>query len=133
MDLVRLAVYGETFLELFLDIRFPDGRQQGGDHVLVGGDAVELRPRFNDTGPLDESGHAKAALPGRPLLAVKGDGAAVGPGEGFGAVVGRVEDDGVVIDAKLLDPGEDTADVMIVLEHAVWIETDAAACLPIPW
>ncbi len=131
MDLVLLAVYGVPFFELFLDIRLSDGRQQGGDHVLVGGDAVELRSRLDDTGPLDEGRHAEAALPGRSLLAVEGDGAAVGPGEGLGAVVGGVEDDGVVVDAELLELGEDTADVVIVLEHAVGIEADAALAFPL--
>ena len=50
-----------------------------------------------------------------------GDDAAVGPGEGLETVVGGVKDDGVVIDAQLLEPGEKAADIIIVLEHAVWL------------
>ena len=117
-------------LQLLLDVRLSDGRQEGGNHVLVGGDAVELCSRLDDARPLDEGGHAEAALPGRPLLTVEGDGTAVGPGEGLGAVVGGVEDDGVVVDAEFLDLGKDTADAVVVLEHAVGIEADAALAFP---
>ena len=65
--------------------------------------------------PADERGHAEAAFPLGVLLAAEHRRAAVGPGEGLGAVVGRVHHDGVVGDAEPVDGVEKLAHVVVML------------------
>jgi hypothetical protein len=59
------------------------------------------------------------------LLAAEHRGAAVGPGEGLGAVVGRIHHDGVVGDAELVELREQLADLAVVLDHAVGVDAEA--------
>ena len=73
--------------------------------------------------------HAEAALPGRALLAVERRDAAVRPGHRLGAVVGAVDDDGVVGDAEVVELLQQRADHVVVLHHAVGIEADAGAAV----
>ena len=75
--------------------------------------------------PADERRHAEGAFPVSRLLALERRGAAIGPGEDFGAVVGGVNDDRVVGDAEVVELLEQLADVTVVLDHAVGIEAQA--------
>ena len=84
---------------------------------------------LDDAGPADEGRHAEAAFPVGRLLALERRGAAVGPGEDFGAVVGGVDDDGVVGDAEVVELLEQLADMAVVLDHAVGIEAQARLAL----
>ena len=78
------------------------------------------------------AGHAVAAFPLRVLLAAEHRGAAVGPAQGFGAVVGGIHDDGVVLDAQFLELVEQLADHAVVLDHAVGIDAQAGLALDSP-
>ena len=53
-----------------------------------------------------------------PLHCANGVCPAIGPGEDLGAVVGREDDDGVVVLAHVLELLHDEADVVIELGHA---------------
>ena len=70
-----------------------------------------------------------AAFPVRVLFAAEHRGAAVGPGEDLGAVVGGIHDDGVVVEAQLLELVEQLADVAVVLDHAVGVDAEAGLAL----
>ena len=85
-------------------------------------DVVDDGARLDHARPPDHGGNTIAALPLRVLLAAEHGRAAIGPGESLGAVVGRVHDDGVVLDAKLLELGQHLADLAVVLGHAVGID-----------
>ncbi len=50
----------------------------------------------------------------------------------FGAVVGGVDDDGVVGDAEIVELLEKLADMPVVLDHAVGIEAEARLALRSP-
>ena len=80
---------------------------------------------LDHAGPADERRHAEAAFQVGGLLAPERRGAAIGPGEDFGPVVGGVDDDGVVGDAEIVELLEKLADVAVVLDHAVGIDAQA--------
>ena len=61
----------------------------------------------------------------RVLLAAEHRRAAIGPGEGLGAVVGGIHHDGVVLDAELLELVEQLPDHCVMLDHAVGIDAEA--------
>ena len=111
------------FKQLFLDVGLARGRQQGGHPVQVGDDAVDHLACRDLAGPAHGGGHAETAFPGGRLFAVERGGAAVRPGEDLGAVVGAVDDDGVVGDVQLVEQIEQLADMAVMLDHAVRVET----------
>ena len=92
-------------------------------------DAVDLGVRLHDTRPADDGRHAIAAFPVAVLLAAERRRAAVRPGERLGAVVGRVDDDGVVGDAEIVELLQKLADLPVVLDHAVGIGAQAGLAL----
>ena len=57
------------------------------------------------------------------LLAAEHGRAAIGPGEGLRTIVGRVHDDGVVLDLQVLELRKQLAHLAVMLHHAVGIET----------
>ena len=77
--------------------------------------------------PANERRGAHAALPGGQLAALERGGAAVGEGDGLGAVVGGEDDDGVVGLAHLLDFLENQADVVVHLLHAGFVDAPVLA------
>jgi len=95
----------------------------------MGADIVDHRARLDDARPADDRRNAVAAFPVRVLLAAEHGRAAVGPGEGLGAVVGRVHHDRVVLDAELLQLVQEFADHPVVLDHAVGIDAEARLAL----
>ncbi len=72
-------------------------------------------------GPFDEQRHAKATFPGCALFAAEGSIAAVGPHHELVAVVGGVDNDGVVGDAELIELLED-ARQLVRRVRASWRE-----------
>ena len=79
--------------------------------------------------PADHGGHAESAFPVGVLLAAERRGRRVRPGELVRTVVGRVDDDGVVGDAKIVERLQQLADVAVVLDHAVGIFVAGHAAL----
>ena len=117
------------FQELLFDVRIAGGRQHCREHVLVRADLVDDRAGFDDAGPSDRGRHAIAAFPAGVFLTAEGCRAAVGPGEGLRAVVGGVHDDGVVLNAQFLELREQLADVTVVLDHAVGLDSKPGLAL----
>ena len=121
MDLEGLSVGVVAVQELRGDVRFSGRSHQGRNPVLRREDAVHFGLRLHDIGPADDRGHAIAALPVRVLLASERRRAAVRPGERLGAVVGRVDDDGVFGDAEVVELLQKLPDLPVMLDHAVGI------------
>jgi len=90
----------------------------------VGLDAVEHLPGLDDAGPAEHRDDAHAALVGGHLFAAERRGAAVRPGRMLGSVIGGVPDDGVFVEAVLLQELQHETDIVIVLQHARTIEID---------
>ena len=107
----------------------PAAASSVGSHVLVREDVVDDRAGLDHAGPADHRRHAVAAFPVGVLLAAERRGAAVGPGERLGAVVGRVHDDRVVGDAELVELGQQLADHAVVLDHAVGVDAEPGLAL----
>ena len=80
-------------------------------------------------GPAHHRRDAEGALPVRVLLRAEGRGGGVGPGELVRAVVGGVDDDGVVGDAHVVERLQQLADMAVVLDHAVGIVVAGHAAL----
>ena len=91
--------------------------------------SLTIVPGCDHAGPADQAGNAEGALPVGRLLAPEGRGAAIGPRKGFGAIVGRVNDDGVVGDAEVVEQLQQLADVAVGLHHAVRIKAEAGLAL----
>ena len=91
----------------------------------MGGDFIDHRAGFDDAGPTDDGGDAVSTFPLGIFFASEHRGAAVWPGEGFGAVIGGVHDDGIFVEAELLEFGEDLADMAIVFDHAIGVDAEA--------
>ena len=121
MHLVVHAADLQALEEVFLDGLVAGRSQQGGQHVFVGADVIDDGAGLDGAGPLDHRRYAVAAFPVGVLLATEHGGAAIGPGEGFGPVVGRIHDDGVVIQAKFLEFGQHLSDMPVMLDHAIGI------------
>ena len=84
---------------------------------------------WHQAGPAHHRRHAIAAFPVGVLLAAERRGAAVGPGERLGAVVGGVDHDGVVGDAEVVELLQELADLAVVLDHAVGIDAEPGLAL----
>ena len=84
---------------------------------------------LDDAGPANGAGHAVAAFPIGVLLAAERCTAAIGPAKRLGAVVGRIHDDGVVLEAQFLELVEHLSHMSVVLDHAVGIRPQARDAL----
>ena len=104
--------------QLVGDVRVAGGGEEGGEPVQAGEDAVLHRVRRDMAGPAQDARHAEAAFHDRPFALRERRRSAIGPGEEFGAVVGREDDDGVVVLAHVLELLHHEADVVIELGHA---------------
>src|SRR5262249_11883408 len=100
MDLEALAVERRALRHLLNQVRIARRRGEGGDKVLVRANVVDDGSGLDHAGPTDQAGHAEAALPIGGFLALEWRRAAIGPSEYLRAVVGGVDDDGVVGDAE---------------------------------
>ena len=83
--------------------------------------SLDTRPGLDLARPADHAGHPERPLPVGVLLAAERGHRPVRPGVHVRAVVGRVEDDGVVGDAQVVEGLEQLADVAVVLDHAVGV------------
>ena len=115
--------------QLVLDVRLAGRRDQRRRPVLGGEDVVDLGARRHQARPADHRRHAVAALPVGVLLAAERRGAAVGPGERLGAVVGGVDHDRVVGDAEIVELLQKLADLAVMLHHAVGIDAEPGLAL----
>src|SRR5215467_12910424 len=110
--------------------RGPAGNVDEGGHPVEGGEELVVhRARLDVAWPPDDAGGAIAALPGFTLLALEGCDAAVGEGDGLGAVVGGEDHDGVIELTHVFELLEDDADVVVQLLHACLVETPVLAAL----
>ena len=100
------------------DVRVAGGGEEGREPVQAGQDAVLHRVRRDVAGPADDARHAEAAFHDRPFALRERRRSAIGPGEEFGAVVGREDDDGVVVLAHVLELLQHQTDVVVELGHA---------------
>src|SRR6185369_15432637 len=75
--------------------------------------------------PAHETRYSEATLEHRALRAGERRLPAVWPGEVLGAVVGREDDDGLVVDAPVLQALEHGADDVIELRHARLVDAPA--------
>ncbi len=89
---------------------------QCGAEVDGAGDDIHFCAPSDLGGPADEEGRAHAAFVGRALLPLH----VPIPAGGVGAVVGEIDDDGVVFQVERFQLGENPADVaVLVLKHGV--------------
>src|SRR5271155_839854 len=129
MHLKGLVTYALALQQFVLDVGVAGRANESLHPVFRRDDVVNLGAGFDQTGPSHHRRHAIAALPVGILLAAKWRGAAVGPGEGLGAVVGRVDDDRVVRDPQVVELLQELAHLAVVLDHAVGINTQASLSL----
>ena len=122
MHLVGAIAELLALLELLDDVRIAGGRHERREPVEAGHDPVLDLAGRNLAGPADDARHAEAAFQHRPLAAGERRLAAVGPGEVLGAVVGREDDDGVVLEAVVLQLLHDRADDVVELRHAGFLD-----------
>src|SRR6266850_6397020 len=117
VDLEGLVSRAVALPQLDADVGIADRGEERRQHVLVGGDLVDERPRLDHPGPTDDARHPPGALPVRVLFTAERCRASVGPGEHLGAIVGSIQDDGVVGDAEIVELLEQLADHAVVLDH----------------
>ncbi len=96
VDLEGLAPGLAALLAPCHDIRLAAGGGEGRKQVLMRAHVVVDGPGLMHARPADERRHAEPAFPVGGLLAPERGAAAVRPAHDLGAVVGGVDDDGVV-------------------------------------
>ena len=121
VDLVGHVAHVVALEQLLLHVGVAGGGKQRRQPVQPADDLVRDRVGLDVARPANESGHAEGALPVGVLLAAKRRGRAIRPGVGMRAVVGRVDDDGVIRDAQVVERLEQRSHRGIVLDHAVGI------------
>src|SRR5581483_1265244 len=107
-----------TGLELVDDVRIAGRGNERWEPVEAGYQAVLDFARRNLSGPAGDARRAEAAFEYRSLAAGKRRLAAVGPGEVLGAVVGRKDENRIVLEAVVFQFFHDAADDVVELRHA---------------
>src|SRR5258708_36211553 len=107
-----------ALLQLLGNVRVTSRRKEGRKPIQSGDDAVFDLARRHLARPADHAGYAEAALKYRALALSEWRLSAIRPGENLGAVVGGEDDDGVVVDAHVLEFLHHDADVVVELRHA---------------
>ena len=125
MDLVGAVADLLALEQLVGDVGIAGRGDQGREPVEAGEDAVLDLAGRHLARPADDRRHAEAAFQRRALAAGERRLAAVGPGEVLGAVVGREHDDGVLIEAVVLQVLHDRADDVVELRHAGLLDAPA--------
>ena len=92
-------------------------------------DIVQHLAGLNAAGPTDHAGHAEAAFPGGGFFAAKWRGSTIGPGHHFSAVVGAVDHDGVLRNAKIIKLLQQLADMAIMFHHTIRINAKPGLAL----
>ena len=126
LDDARVAAGLDLRLEA-VALRAAGDVDERGQPVERGEDLVLHRARLDDARPADDHRRAHAAFPGVHLRALERRDAAVGEGEGLGAVVGGEGHDGVVELAHLLQLLQHVADIVIHLLHAGFVDAPVLA------
>ena len=112
------------------EVRLAGGGGEGRDQVFVGADVVDDRAGLDHAGPADAASARGSRLPSwSPSRRWNGVVPPSGQVMHFGAVVGGVDDDGVVGDAEVVELLEQLADMAVVLDHAVGIDAQARLAL----
>ena len=103
MHLERPVSQLVTLTQLVHNLRFTCRGGEGRDEVFMRAHVVHDRAGFDDAGPADDARDAEPAFPVRVLFAPERRAAAVGPGHDFGAVVCRIDDDGVIRNPQVVE------------------------------
>ncbi|MCY1293428.1 hypothetical protein D9M70_426870 [compost metagenome] len=131
MHLVGLAADIGALEQAILDVGITRGGQQGGEPVEAGEHLVGDFARLDLARPADQRRHPEGTFPVGVLLVAERRGRRVRPGPLVRAVVGGVDDDGVLGNLQVIQGLEQLADVAIVLEHAVGVLVARHAALPL--
>src|SRR5258708_20879909 len=103
MVLVSPVTEFHAFEQLVGDVRITGSGEEGWEPIKTREDAVLHGVRCHMTGPAQDARHAEAAFHDCAFALSERRGAAIGPGEGFGPVVSPEDDDGVIVQAKVLE------------------------------
>jgi hypothetical protein len=100
--------------------------------TMSSSDTIPFRtwPGRDPAWPSQYQRRPEATLPAQALLTPERRGAAVGPGELLGTVVGGEHDDGVVSDAQLVELAEQLTDHPVQLLHAVGVHAQSRLVPP---
>src|SRR5215470_6677334 len=121
MDLEGLTHRIVTGEQLLLNVRNSSSCKQRRKPVEAADDLIGDQPRRDLAGPANHARHPEGALPVSVFLAAERRHRPVRPGVHVGAVVSRVEKDGVAGDAEVVERFQQFADMPVVLDHAVGI------------
>ena len=119
VDLVGHVAGLVARLQLLDDVRLAGGGEERRQPVMVLDDLVGDRARLDLAGPADHLRDPERAFPVGGLLAAERGRGAVRPGVHVRAVVGGVDDDGVLGDAEFVEQVEQLPDVAVVVDHRV--------------
>src|SRR5262245_14554402 len=117
MNLVALVAEFLALLQILDDIRVAGGGHEGREPVKTGHQPVLDLARRNLARPAKNARHAETALEHSSLAPRERRLPSVRPGEILGAVVSAEHDDGVVIDAQVLELLHNPADDVVELRH----------------
>ena len=121
--------HGDAFEKVFLDGFVAGSGEEGRKPVHVVDDLVADLVLGDLARPADHRGHTPRAFPVGVLLTPERRHPGIRPGVHVRTVVGRVEHDGVVGDAQLVELVEEDADIGIMLDHAGGVLVDLLANL----
>src|SRR6266550_904805 len=110
-----------AFKQLIGDVRVTGGIEESWEPVQSGEDAVLHGICRHMTGPAQNARHAEAAFEDRPLGLSEWCCSAIGPGEKLGAIIGGKDDDGIIVNAEILQLLHNQTDVVIELGHACFL------------
>src|SRR5215475_14615712 len=116
MDLVsRLAELGSA-QQLVLQVGQTRRGSECDVKILMALQRVRDGPSGDNAWPAQQAGYAHAPFPGRAFFAAERCIAAIGPVQQLEAIVGRIDDDGVVGDSKLVELVQEHADMLVMLQ-----------------
>jgi len=110
-----------TFFEFGLDIRLTGNGQKSGQPIHVMHDLVGPGTGLDVTGPAHHGGYTPAAFPVSVLFTAEGGHGRIGPGVHVRAVIGGVEDNGVIGNAEVIQHLQEFSHVHVMFYHAVGI------------
>src|SRR6185369_13459383 len=111
------------------NVRVATRRAECGQKVLMRTHVAHYRARLDDSRPTDQGRHAKRTFPPGRLFAFEWRGPAVRPAHHLSAVIGRINDDGVVQNTEVFELLQQLSYVPVVLHHTVRVEAKARLSL----